>query len=103
MTQENIIGKRLRAARERAGYSQKQLGIDAGFDPFSASPRVNHYERGRHQPDFKTLRSIARLLKVPTAYFYAEDDDLAALILNYSALPKKAKADVSNRVKALIK
>jgi len=64
----------------RAGISQKTLGILAGIDEFSASARVNQYERGKHVPDFATLEKFADLLLVPAAYFYAEDDALADLI-----------------------
>ncbi|MDX8412772.1 MAG: helix-turn-helix transcriptional regulator [Mariprofundales bacterium] len=72
---------RLKAARLAKGLSQKGLGIAAGMDAFSASPRMNHYERGRHAPDFVTLRKLARLLDVPTAYFYAEEDWLAECLV----------------------
>jgi transcriptional regulator with XRE-family HTH domain len=74
------ICKRLKEARKAAGISQKKLGIAAGMDEFSASARMNHYETGRHEPDFSTLQRIAKVLKLPTAYFYAESDELAILI-----------------------
>ncbi|KTD58791.1 Helix-turn-helix domain protein [Legionella sainthelensi] len=74
------LPKRLKEARTAAGMSQKQLGIAAGMDEFSASPRINQYETGKHTPDFLTLKRIAMVLSVPTAYFYAEEDDLAELI-----------------------
>jgi transcriptional regulator with XRE-family HTH domain len=90
----NLIGRRLRQAREKTEYSQKKLGIAAGFDPFSASPRINHYETGRHAPDFTTMKRLAKLLKLPTAYFYAEEDDLAELIVLYSRLPTKQKKEL---------
>ena len=77
------IPKRLKEAREAAGLSQKSLGIAAGIDEFSASPRMNQYETGKHTPDYATLKKIAKVLKVPTAYFYAEEDDLAKLIRNF--------------------
>ncbi|WP_115701845.1 helix-turn-helix domain-containing protein [Legionella sainthelensi] len=74
------LPKRLKEARTAAGMSQKQLGIAAGMDEFSASPRINQYETGKHTPDFLTLKRIAMVLSVPTAYFYAEEDDLAEKI-----------------------
>ncbi|MCO3639760.1 XRE family transcriptional regulator, partial [Pseudomonas aeruginosa] len=36
-----MLGTRLKAARIRAGYSQKQLGMLVGMDEFSASARMN--------------------------------------------------------------
>lgn len=74
------LPKRLKEARTAARMSQKQLGIAAGMDEFSASPRINQYETGKHTPDFLTLKRIAMVLSVPTAYFYAEEDDLAEKI-----------------------
>jgi transcriptional regulator with XRE-family HTH domain len=77
------VCNRLKEARLAAGLSQKNLGIAAGMDQFSASSRMNQYETGKHVPDFHTLDRIAKVLKVPTAYFYAEDDRLAELIRNF--------------------
>ena len=59
---------------------EKELGIAAGINQFSASPRINQYETGKHTPDFLTLKKLAQVLSVPTAYFYAEEDDLAEMI-----------------------
>ncbi len=83
MDNTSVITKRLHEARLAAGISQKQLGIAAGIDEFSASPRINQYERGVHVPDFATVERLAMVLHVPTPYFYTRDDDLAKLILRY--------------------
>ncbi|WP_058535678.1 helix-turn-helix domain-containing protein [Legionella saoudiensis] len=77
---DSPLPKRLKEARVAAGISQKQLGIAAGMDEFSASPRINQYETGKHTPDFSTLKRISKVLAVPTAYFYAEEDELAKKI-----------------------
>ena len=50
------IAKRLKEARLEAGLSQKELGVKAGIDQFSASPRMNQYETGKHTPDFGTIK-----------------------------------------------
>jgi transcriptional regulator with XRE-family HTH domain len=81
-----IFSSRMKAARERLAISQAELGIRAGIDEFCASARINQYERGKHAPDFLTVRNLAKALGVPTAYFYAEDDGLAELILLYGKL-----------------
>ncbi|WP_419569809.1 helix-turn-helix domain-containing protein [Rheinheimera sp.] len=75
---------RLKQARLLKGLSQKQLGIQAGIDPFVASPRMNQYEKGVHTPDFKTVKALARVLNVPTAFLFCEEDDIAEMILNMS-------------------
>ena len=98
------IARRLREARERKGLSQRQLGILAGLDPFVASPRVNQYERGVHEPSYGTLQLFAPLLDVPTSFFFIEDDELAELVILYSngtaAQRKKILRTVRLEVKA---
>ena len=74
------VSKRLKEARSEADLSQKALGIKAGIDQFSASARMNQYETDKHVPDFGTIKRIAKVLKMPTAYFYCEDDELADVI-----------------------
>lgn len=75
---------RLKQARTRLGLSQKQLGIMAGIDKFVASARMNQYERGVHSPDFKTVVALSGVLKVPTAFLFCIEDELAKEILNWS-------------------
>ncbi len=83
-----VYSRRLREAREAYGISQRALGIEAGLDEFVASTRVNRYETGVHQPDLQTLQRLAVILKLPVAYFYAEDDELAQLIANFKGRSK---------------
>jgi transcriptional regulator with XRE-family HTH domain len=87
----SIVARHLKEARLRAGLSQKQLGIKAGIDEFSASARINQYERGKHMPDLQTLNRLAAVMHVPTPYFYCEDPELADLILKFSALGRVQK------------
>lgn len=80
-----VFTERLKQARERKGLSQRRLGILMGIHPDSASQRINQYEHGRHEPDYRTVQRAAKVLEVPTAYFYAEEDLLAELILRLDA------------------
>lgn len=89
---DSPLCRRLKEARLSAGFSQKKLGIAAGMDEFSASARMNHYEIGRHTPDYSTLKRIAEVLQLPVAYFYAESDTLAELIMRYSRLTEIEQA-----------
>ena len=89
-----IVAKRLKEAREGKGLSQKALGIAAGIDEFSASPRINQYERGKHSPDLLTLKRLAKVLAVPLAYLYAEDDFLADAILLLHLVPRSERVEV---------
>lgn len=84
----SVFSKRLKEIRTKRGYSQEQLGLEAGLDAMSASARMNRYELGKRTPDFSIVEKIAEVLNVPTAYFYAKEDDLAEMILNYKNVSK---------------
>src|ERR1700683_1663294 len=97
----SIVARHLKEARQRAGLSQKQLGIKAGIDEFSASARINQYERGKHMPDLLTLTRLADVMRVPAPYFYCEDEELAGLILKFSSLGKAQKRRLLGSLGAL--
>lgn len=78
--------RRLKEARQRCQLSQKQLGLQAGLDPFVASTRINRYELGVHKPDLAMVARLAEALKVPVAYLFAEDQRLADMILAFDRL-----------------
>lgn len=99
MDYTSVITKRLQEARLAAELSQKQLGIAAGIDEFSASSRMNQYERGVHVPDFATVERLALVLNVPAPYFYTRDDDLAKLILKYGQLNPNEKQELNKYLK----
>lgn len=73
------IPQRLAQARKALGISQKELGIRLGMEPSSASGRMNHYEKGRHTPDYQTLERIAAELGVPISFFTCSSDLTAEL------------------------
>ncbi|UTO00477.1 helix-turn-helix domain-containing protein [Serratia nematodiphila] len=75
----SVFTKRLKKARKKAGVSQEWLGILAGIDEMSASSRMNQYERGKHEPEFSMVERISYVLRVPKAYLFAKDDDIAWL------------------------
>lgn len=57
------FAKRLKAARERAGYKSAQRFADAAhLDPHA----YRKYERGETEPNFETLLRICELLKITT-------------------------------------
>ncbi len=98
-----VIAQRLRQARTKAGISQEKLGVLAGIDEFSASARVNQYERGKHTPDFLTMEHFARVLGVPTAYFYARDEETAQLLEVWGKLPQEERQAVITQMAELLK
>ena len=97
----STLAKRLKEARLRSGLSQERLGILAGIDEMSASARMNQYERGKHAPDWLTVQRLAAVLQVPVAYFYADDDDAAELLLAFYALPLEAREEAVNAIKKI--
>ena len=98
---QNPIQKRLNEAIARVGISQKSLGISSGIDPSVASSRVNHYCTGRHVPNFGMLERMAAVLKVPVAFFYTSDDELARLLVSYQLLPGRVKKELAQALDRL--
>ena len=99
MSAEAPFAKRLKEARIRSGLTQQQLGVLAGIDEESASAKMNQYEQGVHIPKFPRLKDLAKALKVPTAYFYAESNELADLLYAYERLNSQSKQAISKLVK----
>lgn len=94
-----LFAIRLKSAREKIGISQMDLGVKAGIDEYSASARINQYERGKHTPDYSTACSLAKVLGVPTAYFYSEDENLAELIILFATLDKSMQRSLITNAK----
>ena len=96
----SVFARRLAQARTQAGLSQKQLGLLAGLDPAVASPRINQYERGKHEPQQKTAKQLADALGVPPAFLYTDDDLLALLLLRWGDLSVRDRREVVRAVEA---
>lgn len=94
MELSNPFPKRLRLARREKGITQKELGIRIGLDIGAAHSRMNHYENGRHAPDFETAKKMAAELDVPVTYFYCESEEIAEILLSYHKLPKEQQLKV---------
>lgn len=87
----SIFTKRLKEMRIKAGLSQEKLGVLAGIDEASASARMNQYERGKHEPDLSMVERLARVLNVPVALFYAEDDEEAELLFMFHRMDSEGR------------
>lgn len=94
---------RLRLARERLGLSQKELGIRAGLEPSVASPRVNQYEQGVHEPRPDVVKALAQALGIPAAFLYTDDELLAKLLLRWNELPVATKRKLVKQVDEALK
>lgn len=85
--------KRLKQARLAAGLSQKQLGIEAGLDEFVASTRMNRYEVGVHAADYQISVRLARVLGVPVAFLFCDNDEMAEMLLAFHRATKAARRE----------
>lgn len=81
-----VFAHRLLQARAALGISQRQLGVRAGMEPSVASPRVNQYEQGKHEPRPGVVKKLAEALGVPPAFLYTDDELLAKLLLRWGEL-----------------
>lgn len=97
-----LFGRRLREARVRAGIAQDRLGVMIGMDESSSSARMSRYETGTHEPPYGIAQKLAAVLRVPVAYLYCDDDRLADLMLDYTALNPCNKDKVLALVAELI-
>lgn len=87
-TPSTVFGMRLRNARLRAEIPQDRLGVMIGLDEATASARMSRYETGVHTPPFEIVQSLGKVLSVPTAYFFCEDESLADLVSYWGTLKK---------------
>lgn len=90
----SVFSVRLKEARQRAGLSQEKLGLAIGLEESTASTRMNRYEKGVRAPDIELVQQIAKVLNVPAAYFYAEEDDIARLLVGIYRLPLQKRSEV---------
>lgn len=61
---ENMFGDRLRAAREKRGWTQRGLGIEADMDATSLSK----FESGERQPSARSIVRLAKAMNVSADY-----------------------------------
>jgi transcriptional regulator with XRE-family HTH domain len=62
--------------------------------------RINQYERGVHTPDHATACKLARVLRVPTAFLYSDDDRIAELLLAVEHLTAHQVRQLAKRLAA---
>lgn len=72
---ENIIGERIKQAREEMRLTQKELGQQIGYKD---GVYISRWENGNRHPGSRNLQKIARLLNKPMSYFFPGDDPAPA-------------------------
>lgn len=65
-----------------------------------AGVRINRYERAVHSCDTDTAQRLAEALGVSVAYLYAETDELAELIQEFTRMPIKQQRAFLEEVRA---
>ena len=99
---KSVFGRRLREARLRAGIAQDRLGVMIGLDEGCSSARMSRYENGIHEPPLPIIQLLAKTLRLPAAYFYAEDDALAEWILMFGQLKTTDRKALLNQASTLL-
>lgn len=59
-----LFPARLKEARDRRGFTQLELGREAGLP----STTISHFESGSRKPSFDNLRRLTKVLGVSTDY-----------------------------------
>jgi len=98
----SLFGRRLREARLQAGIAQDKLGVMIGLDEGCSSARMSRYENGIHEPPLQISLLLARALRIPMAFFYTEDDNLAELLLVYGKLKVSKRKMLLNAAQGLL-
>jgi len=97
------IGARIKAARERAGYTQEDLAAELDMSP----THISVLERGLKTPKLETLVRIANTLHVSTDMLlqdvatYASDGIASELSMAIAKLPRREQEKILNAIRAL--
>ena len=73
MSNNNIIGERIKELREQAKEKQWELGEMI----FSSQTAISHYENGRIEPNVDTIAAIAKHYNVSADYLLGLTDKKA--------------------------
>ena len=90
MKLEALIARRLREAREEAGFSLEALGVAVGIEEATAKVRIHQYEQEKHAPPFPMLERLAIALNKPVIWFVCPEEDKGALLRLYK-LPEASR------------
>ncbi len=63
---------------------------------------MNHYEKGRHMPDYETLERLAKELDKPVAYFFCEKESVAKLLCILDKLPEAERQELLTTYEQLL-
>ena len=76
-----MFGERLRYIRQHQEFSQAEAAKALGISPVT----YNRYECDQREPDFDTLRNIAKFFHVSLDYLLGNDCDIGEEIIDFSS------------------
>lgn len=91
------VGERVKAVRERLGWTSLSLADKAGVSP----GLISQIESNRTQPSLDTLESIAQSLNVSVCYFLLEHEDVQDLLASLG--PEVLESLGDPRVQAVLR
>ena len=106
MEERNLLGQRIKAARIKAGLTQKQLGEQCGM----ADSAIRKYESGKVKPKLNNLMKLAAVLGYEELdiHFHFPEESLTpfeerqgALLSAFYALNDEGQGVAVERVKEL--
>lgn len=99
----DIFAKRLREERERAGLSQRDLGLCLTEDSLTAVNTIHRYEKRHRFPrDFRSVIKLANRLSIPVPLLFAEDERSAEMLRLWGKLEDEEQVQVVEYLKKLI-
>jgi transcriptional regulator with XRE-family HTH domain len=86
--EDRWVGQRIRAAREAAGLSIRQLAEQLGWPDHS---RLHRYEAGRRSIAVVTMKEIAQALHLPLPALLADSPEEQAVIAHVAGNRERAQ------------
>ena len=101
MKLEEVVGLRIKSAREAASLSQEALGVLVGIEEATTKVRIHQYEHSKHSPPFSMLARIATALNLPLTWFVCEEGT-QEMMLELHKLPKSDSAEIMKSIMLLL-
>jgi transcriptional regulator with XRE-family HTH domain len=92
------IGRRIKKAREKIGWSQTELGRRLGKEPNS----ISNYEAGNRAIRITDLPRLAELLNISIAYLFGEDESVEDIIAVVRQLDRANRRFALSNAKKLL-
>lgn len=88
------FARRLKIVRQCLKLSQGKFGELIGLKEEHAGITICQYERGVHEPSYKTVSRVCDATGIPQFFFYCDEDHLAWHIINQTLNASKTASNV---------